>query len=306
MSGLDQAVADYLGVRRALGYKLVNHGRELDHFTAFLDAAGVSRITTQLAVEWATQPIGCSPVRWAQRLAVVRGFARHMKAIDPDTEIPPKGVLPHRCHRVAPYVYSDAEVAALMAAARALSSPLRAATFETLIGLLAATGMRPGEALRLDRDHVDWDEAVVTVWNSKFGKSRALPVHPSTLEALGRYARLRDEALPHLATSSFFVSATGARLSHDCLNDVFVRLVNIGLDQPGQRRPRPHDLRHRFAVTTLIGWYRAGVDVDAHMPLLSTYLGHSRPEHTYWYLSAVPELMLLASERLERAQEARS
>lgn len=306
MSGLDQALADYLGVRRALGFKFDHHCRELPQFVAFLQAAGATTITTNLALAWATQHAEASPVSQARRLGRVRGFARHMVAIDPDTEVPPPGLLPQRWRRAEPYIYSDAEVAALMEAARALAPPLRGATFETVIGLLAATGMRSGEALRLDRDHIDPSEAVITVWNSKFNASRALPVHPSTMEALARYGRLRDECFPKPGTPAVFVSMTGDRLDHSRFNHGFVGLVRaVGLDQPDRRRPRPHDLRHRFAVKTLIGWYRAGLDVDAQMPLLTTYLGHARPEHSYWYLSGVPELLLLASERLERAERRR-
>jgi integrase/recombinase XerD len=306
MTDLDQAVTDYLAVRRSLGYKLVEQGRLLFDFVAYLDTIGAPRVTTEVAAAWATQPTGCSPVRWAQRLAVVRGFARHLKAIDPDTEIPPLGVLPHRCRRVAPYLYSDDDVEALVAAARALRSPQRAATYETLIGLLAVTGMRSGEAIRLQRDHIDWDEGVVTIWSSKFHKSRAVPVHRTSLDALRRYSQVRDEFCPHPSSPAFFLTTAGTRLGHDSLNRVFRGLVHeTGLDRPGQRRPRPHDLRHRFAVKTLIGWYRAGVNVEAHMPLLSTYLGHSNPENTFWYLSAVPELLILASKRLERAEKAR-
>jgi len=258
-----------------------------------------------LAVAWATQPAKATPVWWGRRLAMVRGFARHLAAFDPDTEIPSPDLLPYRCRRVSPYLYSDADIAALMAAARALRSPLPAATYETLIGLVAVTGMRSGEAVRLDRDHIDWDEGVVTVWNSKFQKSRALPVHPSTLIALERYVRIRDEYVPRPKDPSFFVSTAGTRLNNE--NDkTFRRLVRqVGLVSPSGRRPRLHDLRHTFACTVLIGWYRAGVDVEAHLPLLSTYLGHDRPESSFWYLSAVPELLLLASERLERRDEAR-
>ena len=238
---------------------------------------------------------------------MVRGFARHLQALDPDTEVPPLGVLPHRCCRVAPYLYSAADIAALMAATRDLPSPQRAATYETLVGLLAVTGMRVGEAVRLDRDHVDLDEGIVTIWNSKFHKSRALPLHPVTVDALKRYARLRDRCCPHPKAPSFFLSTTGTRLDAGGIHRLFPGLVrNAGLDQPGRRRPRLHDLRHTFAVRTLIEWYRAGVNVDAHMPLLSTYLGHSHPENTYWYLSAVPELLFLAAERLERVEETRS
>jgi integrase/recombinase XerD len=307
MTDLDQAVTDYLAVRRSLGYKLAENGRQLPNFVAYLETVGAYRVTTELAVAWATQPTGCTPVWWARRLAMVRGFARHLKAIDPDTEIPPLGVLPHRCRRVAPYLYSDADIEALMAAARVLRSPQRAATFETLIGLLAVTGMRSGEAIRLDRDHIDWVEGVVTIWNSKFQKSRAVPLYPTSLDALRRYMVIRDELCPHGNSAAFFVSSTGSRLTQANLHKVFSGLVRTaGLDRPGQRQARPHDLRHRFAVATLIGWYRAGVNVEAHMPLLSSYLGHSNPENTFWYLSAVPELLLLASQRLERTERIRS
>jgi integrase/recombinase XerD len=306
MTDLDQVVIDYLAVRRSLGYKLAENGKQLPSFVAYLKTIGASTVTTEVAVAWATQPNGCTPVWWARRLAMVRGFARHLKAVDPDTEIPPLGVLPHRCRRVAPYLYSDADVEALMAAARALRSPQRAATYETLIGLLAVTGMRSGEAIRLQRDHIDWNEGVVTIWNSKFQKSRAVPLHPTSLDALRRYTQVRDEFCPHSGSPAFFLTTTGTRLGHDSLNRVFRGLVHaVGLDRPGQRQARPHDLRHRFAVKTLIGWYRAGVNVEAHMPLLSTYLGHSNPENTFWYLSAVPELLILASKRLEKAETAR-
>lgn len=307
MSPLSHAVDDYISVRRALGYKLAENARLLPDFVAYLEAAGAATVTTGLAVAWATQPTGSTPVWWARRLAMVRGFARHLQAFDPDTEIPPLGLLPHRCRRVAPFLYSDADIAAVMAAARALPSPQRAATYETLVGLLAVTGMRIGEAVRLDRDHVDLDDGIVTIWNSKFRKSRAIPVHPGAVDALRRYAHLRDECCPHRGSPSFFVSTTGTRLGLGGIHHVFARLVqtaDVGHGSP--RRPRPHDLRHTFATRTLLGWYRAGVNVDAHMPLLSTYLGHSDPENTYWYLSAVPELLFLASQRLERDEEARS
>ena len=305
MTGLSDTVEDYLTVRRTLGYKLVDHGTLLADFVAYLEAAGASTVTTELAVAWATRPTDTTPVWWGRRLAVVRGFARHLKAFDPDTEIPSPDLLPYRCRRVSPYLYSESDIAALMAAARALRSPLRAATYETLIGLIATTGMRSGEAVRLDRDDIDWDDGVVMVWYSKFHKSRALPVHPSTLEALERYDRIRDEHIARPKAPSFFVSTVGTRLNNED-DKTFRGLVRqVGLVSPSGRQPRLHDLRHAFAVRTLLDWYRAGVDVEANMPLLSTYLGHSGPESTFWYLSAVPELLFLASERLERV-EARS
>jgi integrase/recombinase XerD len=306
MTDFDQAVTDYLAVRRALGYKLEENAKQLRNFVAYLDTIGASTVTTEVAVAWATQPTGATPVWWARRLAMVRGFTRHLKAIDPQTEIPPLGVLPYRLRRTDPYLYSDTDVENLIGAARALPSPQRAATYETLIGLLSVTGMRCGEAVRLDRDHIDWDEGVITIWNSKFQKHRAIPLHATSIEALRRYTQIRDQFCPHPTSPAFFLSTVGTRLDHDTLNHVFRGLIQqIGLDVPGRRRPRPHDLRHRFAVKTLIGWYRRGLNVEARMPLLSTYLGHGDIAHTFWYLSGGPELLLLASKRLERAERAR-
>jgi len=305
MSVLDQALNDYLGLHRSLGRKYVDHGTQLPGFVSYLEATGTTTITTEAALAWATAPTDSSAVWWARRLGMVAGFARYMKALDPDTEIPPRELLPFRSVRVDPYLYSDADVAALMSAAAALASPLRAATYETLIGLIAATGMRSGEAVRLDRDDIDWDEGVISIWNSKFGRSRALPIHPTTLDALARYGAIRDQLVPAPKAPSFFVSTVGTRLNNDD-DKTFRHLVaELGLKSSSGRPARLHDLRHRFAVKTLIGWYRAGVDVEAHLPLLSTYLGHSRPETTFWYLSAVPELLFLAAERLEhRVEEA--
>jgi len=305
-TAVDQALNDYLSLHRSLGRKFVDHGTQLPQFVAYLDAAGASTVTTELALAWAIQPSGTLSSWWARRLAMVRGFARYLKALDPDTEIPPVEVLPYECRRVDPYLYSDADIAALMAAARALRSPLRAATYETLIGLIAATGMRSGEAVRIDRDDIDWDEGVITIWRSKFGKSRALPLHPTTLAALARYADVRDQFISRPKAPSFFVSTAGTRLNNED-DKTFRRLVReVGLKSPSGRAPRLHDLRHRFAVRTLVNWYRAGLDVEAHLPLLSTYLGHASPENTFWYLSAVPELLFLAAEHLEQQEEARS
>ena len=180
-----------------------------------------------------------------------------------------------------------------------------AATHETLIGLLAATGLRIGEAIRLDRADINWADAVLTIRESKFGKTRMVPVLDSTLTSLERYARTRDRLCPQATTACFFASTTGTRLIYACAGRMFRRLrdragVGAGADHP----PRIHDLRHTFAVATLLGWYRAGEDVEARLPILSTYLGHRDPRSTYWYLSAAPELLALAADRLEQSPEA--
>jgi integrase len=238
-------------------------------------------------------------------MGLVRGFARHLQAFDPATQVPPTDLLPRPARRAIPYLYSDTDLGALMKATRALRSPLRRATYDTLVGLLAVTGMRIGEAIRLDSDDLDWTNGLLTVRHSKFGKSRQVPLHPSTVEALAAYAQLRDQLCPQPTAQSFFVSISGARLIYNDVHWTFLQLVRrAGLQRRSATcRPRPHDLRHTFAVRTLLDWYRAGLDVEARLPLLSTYLGHFEPSNTYWYLSAAPELMALASQRLEHALE---
>ena len=241
------------------------------------------------------------------RLSVVRAFARHLHAIDPVHDVPPTGLLPAKTHRATPYLYSDANIAALMAAARQLRSPLRAATFETLVGLLAVTGLRIGEALRLDRDDVELTFGVLRIRQTKFGKSREVPLHPSTVEALAAYALRRDELCPRPREQAFFVSTAGTRLLYCNAHLAWLDLVRRARLGPRSAtcRPRPHDLRHSFAVRTLLGWYRDGADVAACMPLLSTYLGHVHPGNTYWYLSAAPELLTLVAARLGDARAQR-
>lgn len=308
MSALGQSVEDYLSIRRALGHKLVDEGRLLIDFADFVDQAGAVAVTTDLAVAWAMLPQGAGAGWWARRLSMVRGFARYHQTIDPGSEIPPVGLLPRRNHRPTPYLYSDAEITGLLAAAGKLSPALRAATYETLLGLLASTGMRIGEAMRLDDPDIDWVNAVVTVNNSKFGRSRFVPVHPSTLSALRAYTDLRDRLCPHPNAPSVFVSSRAARLAHSTINATFHQLLDqAGLDRRSTGgRPRVHDLRHSFAVKTLLGWYGDGGDVQARLPALSAYLGHVHPSDTYWYLTAAPELLALAADRLTAPQGGRT
>ena len=285
MSGLRAAVSDYLTVRQALGYRMVHNGRLLNQFVGFAEDAGAHTVTTQLALQWATLPSGSQS--WhAQRLGVVRCFARWWKTIDPDTEVPPTDVLPARIRRAAPYLYSDADITAMMSAAGKLRSPLAAATMQTFVGLVFSTGMRRGEALGLNRDDLDASSGVLTIRQAKFDKPRQLPLHTSTVAALVAYAQQRDQLCPRPRTVAFFVSTTGARLSASTVWQTFHTLLQeagIKSRTPGCR-PRIHDARHTFAVTSLLGWYRDGVDVQARLALLSTYLGHTDPGHTYWYL----------------------
>jgi len=308
MSDLDRHLQEYLAVRRALGFKLVGEGQLLAEFVAFIHAAGRSTITTQTALAWARLPRSGSPNYLSRRLRAVRGFARYLHAQDPACEVPPTELLPASKYRPAPYLYRDQEVVALMAAARGLRPPLRAATFETLIGLLACTGLRIGEAIRLDRDDIRPAHKVLTVRDSKFGKSREVLLHETTVRALTEYDERRDRLCPLAHDRSFFITTRGTRLAHPTVYQPFRALLEqAGVRHPSpSRRPRVHDLRHSFAVKTLLGWYRDGGDVAARMPLLSTYLGHVDPAATYWYLSAAPELLGLAAERLELAFGGRS
>ncbi len=302
---LRQLAADYLAMRRAAGYRLRQEGQMLTGFVNYLEGCGTSRVTTGAALAWATEPAGADP-RWhAARLSVIRGFARYLAAVGERTEIPPLGLIPSRQCRAVPYLYSPGQITAVMNAARRLRSPLRAATFETLIGLMAVTGLRTGETMNLDRGDVDPATSVLVVRCSKFGKDRQVPVHPTTASALTRYARRRDELCPHPSAPAFFLSGAGTRLNHTNTSKTFTRLLrDAGIPvPPGRHRPRLYDLRHSFAVTTLATWYVQGADVPARLPALSTYLGHVSPATTYWYLHASPQLMAAAARRLERFWE---
>ena len=304
MNALHTAAEQYLAVRRGVGFKLDHVEHLLFEFVEFMRAQGATRVSCELALLWATRPADASPGWWRSRLCVARCFARYLSAFDPSTEIPPIDLLPRinsGSSRATPYVYSDGEVAALMAAARSTRSSLTAATCGTLIGLLAVTGMRVGESLRLDRDDLDDDRGLLVVRHSKFDRSREVPLHDSTLDALHRYGRIRDQHFPTPRSPSFFTSRTGGRISYRTMNWHFERLVRkAGLQPRSDRcRPRMHDLRHRFACITLEEWYDAGVDVQPMLPLLSTYLGHIDPNSTYWYLSDQPRLMAGAARRLE-------
>lgn len=304
MSILRQCLDDYLSVRRSVGFKLVREAYLLANFIRFLEREGAATVTTQFAIAWATQTK--ESINWrADRLDAVCGFARYLQAIDPSTEVPPPGLLPRCNRRALPYIYDDTEVSALMAAAQTLRPRIGRCTYATLIGLLAVTGMRAGEAIRLDREDVDCEHAVLIVRSTKFGKSREVALHATTVAALVAYGRRRDELIPRPSNPSFFVSQAGTRLLHTDVNRTYRYLVRAaGLQRVLPRcRPHLHDFRHTFAVRTVLDWYRDGGDVAARLPLLSTYLGHVDPISTYWYLSATPELLALASQRLQRGLE---
>jgi len=305
MSPLEQDLADYLQLRHSLGHELAEAGRLLPSFVAYLQDHELRSVTVEAALVWA-QNSGKGTTVGPRRMTAARGFARYLSGIDPSTEVPPAGLMPSRQRWRRPFIYTPADIDAILSQAQAsIVSPLRAATYQTLIGLLAASGLRIGEAIKLDRSDVDWDQGVLLIRESKFGKSRLVPLHPSTMQALAEIARLRDELQRRPKEASFFVSLTRKRLSYAVVGQTFRQLVDnagVGTDAPSP--PRLHDLRHTFAIRTLLSWYRSDEDVQAKIPSLSTYLGHREPASTYWYLSAAPELLALAAARQDTAWSA--
>jgi integrase/recombinase XerD len=291
-------VEDYLRLRRALGFKLEREGRWLHQFATYLNAAEETNLTSAAALAWAGQAAPALSNRPAARLGVVRRFAVYLHTIDPATEVPPPAVFPRHRRRPTPYLWSSDETARLLDGARALSRPLRAATHETLFGLLAATGMRLGEAIGLDRADVDLHAGVVTIRQAKFDRSRLVPLHQTATAALRCYIAVRDRLCPTPRSGAFFLSSVGTALTRSGVEKVFRHITTTAGIRTDAARPRIHDLRHSLAVRTLIEWQRGGLSIDQHIGALSAYLGHISPADTYWYLSASPELMQLAAQRL--------
>jgi integrase len=306
MTTLRDALKQYVALRRALGTQLEEPARTLGHFVDFLKRQRAGFITSELALRWAMEPKLVQRATWARRLSMVRGFAAWLSTVDPRMEVPASGLLPARRRRPKPHIFTEQEIARLMAEAARLteSKGSRALTYVTIIGLLSATGLRPAEALALDRADVDLENGVLSIRQTKFGKSRFVPVSESTRAALVRYAKKRDEIWPQRRSDAFFISARGKRVVGCTVRRTFARIsCTIGLRPPsGGRRighgPRLQDFRHSFATRRLIEWYRAGLDVGQELPKLATYLGHVDVNHTYWYIEAVPELLQLATERL--------
>jgi integrase len=307
MTTIREGIVEYLALRRSLGFTLRGVKSMLRHFVQYLELEGAELITTELAVRWARLPADSQAATWSARLSAVRQFAAWWSATEPRTEIPPLGLIPGRYRRQVPYIYSDAEIEAIVKTAEQLRSRLglRGPTYATIYGLLAATGMRISEVIALDVGDVDLRHGVITIRRTKFGKSRLIPLHASTIVALDRYVQHRDSVVVRNC-DGFFLAEDGARITSWGTRYNFAQVSRkVGLRSPGGRHgrgPRIHDMRHRFAARTLVAWYRAGLDVERELPKLSTYLGHAHVADTYWYIEAVPELLQLATERWMRGR----
>lgn len=299
MNALDVQLAAYLRTRRALGYRLEREQRWLEQLVGYLQAAGSTSLTSDLTIRWARQPATAQPRHWAQRLGCARKFARYLQTLDPTTEIPPAGVFPSCRQRPTPFIWSAEQIELLLIEAGRLRPALHGLTCQTLLGLLAVTGMRIGEAVDMARGDVDAAAAVITLRHAKFDRPRLVPLHPSVNAALRRYAAGRDALCPQPRSGAFFVSCRGNSLQRTAIDKTLRDLTTAMGIRTATVHPRAHDLRHSFAVHTLIGWLRDGGSVDGRITELSTYLGHVSPAGTYWYLTAVPELLELAASRLQ-------
>ncbi len=299
-----QRAEAYLAARRKLGFQLRTEGGELLRFARYADGSGHrGPITTEIALRWAQSAEKATPLYRARRLEIVRCFAKHQAAIEPDTEIPPSKLLGPAHRRTQPHIYSEAQIRGLLRLAGALHSPkgLRARTYVSLIGLLASAGLRISEALHLRREDADLETGVLTIRETKFHKSRLVPLHPSATEALRTYVGVRDRIQPRL-DGAFFLSEAGQALAYSTVRTVFRHLVDqvVRGRARGAGRPRLHDLRHSFACRCFLRWHHDGVDVHERIAALSTYLGHAKVSDTYWYLTGVPELMAITAARFER------
>lgn len=314
MKSLHAHLRQYIAARRALGTQLREPAKTLSKFVQFLGRRKARFITIPLALEWCQQSKNVQRATWARKLSMVRQFARWLSVIVPCHQVPPPRLLNVRHRRNKPHIYSDEEIAGLMAAAAALKSPrgMKGLTLGTFIGLLAATGLRPGEAAALENQDVDLESGVLVIRDSKFGKSRLVPLHKSVVTALEKYTRNRNRIFPLPRCSAFFVSDRGTPPDPSVIRRWFCEVsISCGLRKAFEgercgRGPRLQDIRHTFATKRLMEWYRTGSNVAVQMPKLSTYLGHSSVACTYWYVEAVPELLQMATEfQLAAAQGGR-
>jgi integrase len=301
-------VADFLSERRRLGFELIGMGRSLREFARYVDARGSRKpLTVEIMAEWARRDKHHSktPITWARRLKLLRPFTRYLQQFEPRTEVPDESIFGSVDQRLAPHIYSEGEIVDLLGAARGLRPTLRGAGYEALFGLLASTGLRVSEAIHLRDGDVDLRAGMLTVRRTKFAKSRQVPLHPSTIAALSRYRRLRNSHIERDPELPFFVGTRGARLGQTLtlhqVERVFATLrAQLGwVNRGAHHAPRIHDLRHSFVVRRVMLWHQQSVNVDEAMLSLSTYVGHAMVTNTYWYLSAVPELVAVAASKFE-------
>ena len=309
-ASMQHLVQEYLDERRSLGFALTVPGSQLLAFARFADASGHSGpLTRPLITSWARDEAKrATPLTWAKRLEVVRPFAKHRARIEPGTYVPEADTFGRSRRRLAPHLYTDQEIVDLLAAAGRLSpkGTLRPATYRALFGLIAATGLRVSEALRLQSADVDLDAGVLTVRQTKFAKSRLVPLHPTTVQALQQYLTLRQRHLPMVQDGPFLASARGTALAKRTVHWVFDQLRKQlrWTARGGHAAPRIHDLRHTFICRRVRLWHEHGTDIDNAMVALSTYVGHAKVSDTYWYLTAAPDLMSVAGRRFEQFAEA--
>ena len=303
MTSISARLSEYLDHRRRFGADMTAVGLDLKPFAAFADAEGAEWITTELFLRWKETFGSAGSNTWASRLCLVRSFARWLQGLDDRHEVPPKGLIPRRGTRPRPWIYSEAEIEQIVITAAALPSRsgLRGATFSTVFGLVAVTGLRIGEALGLDDRDVDAEDAALVIRHAKNGKSRVIPVTRCVVTKLQAYQQFRDHVVAHAGSGALFQAESGKRTKVFSAEWNFARVgQTIGLRKPSSGRgrgPRIHDMRHSMASRTILDWFRQGRDVDAEMYKLSAYLGHAKPSGTWWYIEAVPELLALASER---------
>lgn len=296
---------DYLHYRRQLGFRLKIEGEQLLQFAKFVDGLGhEGPLTTEVALQWSSLPENVSPLYQAKRLEVVRCFAKYLAIFDNRTQIPSVQLLGKAHRRVRPHIYSEADILALTEVAKSLlpTKGIRPKTFRVLIGLLYSTGLRISEALRLRQSDVDFSSGILSIVQTKFFKSRLVPVHASTKSHLEEYSSYRDRYFSEPQSKRFFLSEKGDDLNYSTVRHTFRCMCKkAGLKSNGERRhPRLYDFRHTFACRRLIQWYRDGLDVDHAISNLSTYLGHVKVTDTYWYLTGIPELMQFAVQRFEQ------
>jgi site-specific recombinase XerD len=310
MNKIRDCLDQYVATRRALGFSFYEPALSLGHFVDFMQVEQAKWITSDLALRWSMQPCNVQRATWARRLGHVRGFARWMAAIDHRTEVPMPRLLSPRRRRNPPHIYTEKEIEDLLQKASVLSSAtgMRALSYSTLIGLLVATGLRPSEAMSLNDRDVDLNDGILSIRDSKFGKSRFVPVHESTRQALKRYLHKRNKICRHRQDDAFLVNDYGRRLNAGSTRRMFVRLSRATGLRPTSpegrdgRGPRLQDFRHTFATNRMVQWYREGKDVTLELPKLSTYLGHVDVGLTYWYVEAVPELLDLAAKYLNKSK----